>query len=330
MAKLKDIAEKVNVSITTVSRVLNDDPTLSVSAETKHDIFEAAEMIGYKKHLNKRTKEHMRIAIVHWYTESEELNDLYYYSIRLGVEKTLEKEHHIYIRLFQNTKKKPDMKIDGIIAIGKFSMQQMKRLKEWSPNICFVDNVYSLAACDSVIVDFEQAVYNLLFSLIESGHTKIGMLAGEEKVPGTDNVLEDTRIGSFREYMTAKGLFDGRFCFKGSFTVDSGYGMMDYAIRTLQDELPTAFYCANDSIAIGALRALHDHDISVPDRVSIIGFNDSSVAKYVSPSLSTVRVYTELMGETAVSLMKERVFQQRTVAKKVILATEMVNRESSR
>lgn len=329
MAKLKDIAEKVNVSITTVSRVLNDDPTISVSADTKQDIFKAAEQLDYKKHLNKRPKEHMRIAIVHWYTETEELNDLYYYSIRLGVEKILEKEHHTYIRLFQNTKKKPDMKIDGIIAIGKFSKQQMQQLREWNANTCFIDNVYSLTSCDSVIVNFEQAVYSVLSSLTEKEHAKIGMLAGEEQVPGTNYVLEDLRIGRFRDYMTDQDLFDSSFCFKGPFTVDSGYDMMNHAVSTLQEELPTAFFCANDSIAIGALRALHDNAIPVPERVSLIGFNDSSVAKYISPSLSTVRVYTELMGETAVSLLKERIFQQRTVAKKVTLGTELVIRESS-
>src|SRR5699024_12293410 len=87
MATIKDIADKVNVSIATVSRVLNEDPALSVGTETKQRIFDAAELLDYKKHIHKKTKQRMRIAIVHWYTETEELNDLYYYSISLGVEK---------------------------------------------------------------------------------------------------------------------------------------------------------------------------------------------------------------------------------------------------
>src|SRR5699024_181632 len=329
MATIKDIADKVNVSIATVSRVLNEDPALSVGTETKQRIFDAAELLDYKKHIHKKTKQRMRIAIVHWYTETEELNDLYYYSIRLGVEKKLESDKYEYIRLFQNAEKKPSMKIDGIIAIGKFSHRQMKQLKDWSSNICFVDNIHALPSCDSVIADFKQATTGILSHFMERGHAKIGMLAGEEKVPGTSGVLKDPRYEIFRDYMNANELFDKRYCLKGSFTVDSGYDMMENAILS-EDDLPTAFFCANDSIAIGALRALRDHGISVPGRVSIIGFNDSSVAKYVSPSLSTVRVYTEMMGETAVSLMEERIFQQRTVAKKVTLATELVIRESSR
>ncbi|GGK05141.1 LacI family transcriptional regulator [Lentibacillus kapialis] len=330
MATIKDIANKVNVSIATVSRVLNDDPNLSVSPETKQRIFETAEQLAYTKHIHKKTKQRMRIAIVHWYTETEELNDLYYYSIRQGVEKKLESDQYEYIRLFQNVEKKPETKIDGIIAIGKFSHHQMKQLKEWSSHVCFVDNFYALPSYDAVIADFEQAITGLLTHLTEQGHSKIGMLAGEEKVSGTSDVLKDPRYETFRNDMQAKGFFDKTYCFKGFFNVDSGYDMMDRAICTLGDDFPTAFFCANDAIAVGALRALKDHGISVPERVSIIGFNDTSVAKYVSPSLSTVRIYTELMGETAVSLMKERIFQQRTVAKKVTLETELVLRESSR
>ncbi|SDY20768.1 MULTISPECIES: LacI family DNA-binding transcriptional regulator [Salimicrobium] len=328
MATIKDIATNVNVSIATVSRVLNNDPTLSVSPETKQRIFDAAELLDYKKHIHKKTKQHMRIAIVQWYTETEELNDLYYYSIRLGVEKKLEGEGYDYIRLFQNTDNNLNVKVNGIIAIGKFSHEQMKQLEEWCPNICFVDNIRALNSCDSVIADFQQSTQSVLSHFIEEGHSKIGILAGEEKPPGASEVLMDPRYENFRDYMKTQGLFNKNYCFKGAFAVDAGYEMMNQAVSTLQDDLPTAFFCANDSIAIGALRALRDHSISVPERVSLIGFNDSSVAKYISPSLSTVKVYTEMMGETAVSLLKERIFQQRPVAKKVTLGTELIIRES--
>ncbi|MGG3573002.1 LacI family DNA-binding transcriptional regulator [Bacillus gobiensis] len=87
MATMKDIAEKANVSIATVSRVLNHDSTLSVGEEVKKKIFETAEYLNYKKHISKIAKKQLRIAIVQWYTESEELNDMYYYSIRQGAEK---------------------------------------------------------------------------------------------------------------------------------------------------------------------------------------------------------------------------------------------------
>lgn len=89
MVTIKDIAHAAGVSSATVSRVLNQDQAMSVSDETRIKIFTIAEQLGYKKSkkTNKRSKFSHRIAIIEWYTEQEELDDLYYYSIRLGAEK---------------------------------------------------------------------------------------------------------------------------------------------------------------------------------------------------------------------------------------------------
>ena len=88
MATLKDIAKLAKVSQATVSRVLNKDETLSVSQKTKHRILTVADELGYQKHLKTTNSPQVRqkIAIVQWYSQQEELNDLYYYSIRIGIE----------------------------------------------------------------------------------------------------------------------------------------------------------------------------------------------------------------------------------------------------
>ena len=70
----------------------------------------------------------------------------------------------------------------------------------------------------------------------------------------------------------------------GQFTTESGYQMMEQLIQALGDDLPTAFFMASDAIAVGALRSLQEHQIAVPDRVSLISFNDTSIAKYVFPA----------------------------------------------
>jgi LacI family transcriptional regulator len=104
---------------------------------------------------------------------------------------------------------------------------------------------------------------------------------------------------------------------------------MKKAITENGDNLPTAFFVGSDAMAIGCLRALHEEKIQVPERVSIIGVNDISVSKYVIPSLSTVKVYTELMGETAVEMLMERVDSKRVVSKKVMISTKLKLRHSS-
>ena len=103
LATIKDIAEQAGVSSSTVSRVLNYDDTLSVGDDTKKRIFEVAEALDYTKYQKKQSKKQGKLAIVQWYTEKEELDDLYYLSIRLGVEKRAEEMNYDIIRVFQNT-----------------------------------------------------------------------------------------------------------------------------------------------------------------------------------------------------------------------------------
>lgn len=91
MATLKDIASLAEVSIATVSRVLNQDESLSVTEETRHRILTAADELGYTRHQKSGNfkKEKHQIAIIQWVSEEDELDDIYYYNIRLGIEKGL-------------------------------------------------------------------------------------------------------------------------------------------------------------------------------------------------------------------------------------------------
>src|SRR5699024_6398573 len=149
-------------------------------------------------------------------------------------------------------------------------------------------NQHAFPAYDSVVVDFQQATMEAIDHFIKRGHTCIGMLAGKETFEDGSEMPTDPRLQTFRTFMKEKQLYQEKYCFEGSFKADSGYKMMEQAIRELGDDLPTAFFCANDSIAVGALRALHESNITVPGRVEITGFNDASVAKYVYPPLSSV------------------------------------------
>ncbi|MEN1937502.1 LacI family DNA-binding transcriptional regulator [Paenibacillus sp. 102] len=328
MATIKDIAEKAGVSIATVSRVLNNDPLLSVSDETKRKIFEAAEELSYKKRTN-RKKELPKIALVHWYTEEEELNDLYYMSIRLGIEKRCEQQGLKIVKLF-HSQMEDLMKenIQGMIAIGKFSEREIGLFETITKNIVFVDYSPNEELFDSVVVDFEKVTMKVIDYLIEKEHQRIGYIGGREIFKDQTAEIEDPRERAFIKYMKKQELLDEKNIYIGQFSVNDGYSLMKQAIEEQQDQLPTAFFVGNDAMAIGCLRVLHEWKIAVPERVNIIGVNDISISQYLSPALSTVKVYTGLMGETAVDLLMER-FSGRHVAKKVILSTRLNIRESS-
>ena len=329
MATIKEIAEKAGVSSATVSRVLNYDESLSVSDDTKKRIFETAEKLNYSKYQKKKKLKQGKIAIVQWYTEKEELNDLYYLSIRLGVEKKAEEEGYEIVRLFHDSKSDLTADIEGIIAIGKFSEQEIDKLSKWTNNICFVDSNQLSRKLDSVEVDFEQAVTEVVDYLVDK-HQQIGFIGGQESYADQSAAVVDKRHLIFAQLLTEQGLYNEKnFFVADSYHVNDGEKIMQQAIEQLGEELPTAFFVANDALAIGSLRVLQEKGFSIPNDVCIIGFNDASVAKYVFPTLSTVRVETELMGETAFELLLDRISTERTVAKKITLSTDLIIRESS-
>ncbi|MBC2159502.1 LacI family DNA-binding transcriptional regulator [Listeria booriae] len=329
MATMTDIAKLAGVSIATVSRVLNYDETLSASGETRRKIFEIAESLDYTKHKQKATKKTGKIAIVQWNTEEEELNDIYYMSIRIGAENRA-REHGIEISTLYELDKIAQATIDGILAIGKFTLEQVEQLKEIHPHICFVDTDYRLNKYDSVVIDFVQSTREVIDYFIAGGHTNIGFIGAEERSE-IDGSMNDPRSVAYVEYMKERQLYakQNMFVVGGRFDVPSGYEQMKQAIEQLGEELPTAFFVANDPMAIGCLRALSEAGIAVPERVSIVGFNDISVSQYVSPALSTIRVYTEFMGEEGMDMLVERM-NGRKHAKRTILETDLILRESSK
>ncbi|MFX3619190.1 MAG: LacI family DNA-binding transcriptional regulator [Sporolactobacillus sp.] len=329
MATIQDIANKAGVSLATVSRVLNHDETLSVSDSTRKRIFETAELLNYHKHRAKKKKT-LHLAIVQWYSEQEEINDMYYLSIRMACEKYIEENGFNYTRVYHFLDQKNKIPVDGIIAVGKFSPEQVQELTIWSPNLCFVDSDQSSLKHDSVICDFYQATESVIDYFIRQGHERIGMLAGAETFSDQETFISDPREQAFKTILSQKKLYNPAFCYQGRFTAESGHELMNRALTEWGDNMPTAFFAANDSMAIGAIKALNEHQIAVPDQVSIVGFNDIILAKYVSPSLSTVKIHTDLMGEHAVRLLKDQITNSRQTSIKLVVSTDLILRESSK
>jgi LacI family transcriptional regulator len=327
MATIKDIADQAGVSPATVSRVLNYDNELSVSAETKEKIFKTAEALNYTKHKKKNQVENGRIRLIQWFDTEEELEDLYYLAIRLGIEN---KTEELGIRLLKESFDSISQeKVDGAIALGKFDGQQIAQLKKTQPHLLFVDFDGLSAGVDSLVVDFQQAVDLVVDSFVAAGHQKIGIFSGIEFTKGSRKEIEDPRLTLFKERLTRLKLYDEGYHITAPFTVEEGYQAMKLYLEG-NPTLPTALFASSDALAIGALRALQEKQIRVPEDISLIGFNDVSVAKYVYPTLSTIKVHTEWMGELAVTTLLELIKSPAPVPRKVTIATELIQRDSTK
>lgn len=329
-ATLKDIAKEVGVSLATVSRVLNKDLSLSVSDDTRKRIFDVAEQLQYSK--NKRrtvSTERKRLAIVQWYSESKEQDDLYYMSVRMGIEQRGQQKQFEVTRIFQNHLQELGSDVDAIIAVGKFSPQQVSSMAAVTDNLVFVDDDQFEAGYDSVVTDFRLATEKVVDYFWQRNLHQIGFIHGSEMT--TDHQLEviDQRMLGFRSAMERRHAYEPKLVFKGDYTSESGFKMMKKAIQTLGDQLPEAFFVANDPMAAGALKALQSGGIKVPERVKLFSFNNTSLATFIYPELSSVNVDTELMGATAVDLVVSRLAGRKTT-KRVELGTSLIERASTK
>lgn len=332
MATIKDIAQKAGVSSATVSRVLNYDSTLSVSDEKRKLILEIAEELEYSTPRKRRAragKKKLRIGLIHWYTVQQELEDPYYMSIRIGIEKTCIENNMDIFKVYdpENYDFSQLEQVDGLIAIGKYDNKQIETFLNVTEYLVFVDSSPQEQDFDSIVIDFEKAVVNAIKALVKNGHKHIGYIGGREYVGPERIPLGERRELIFREYMKSINMLDEKEIYIGSFVAESGYQLMKKAISNSKN-LPTAFFIASDSMAIGALRALHEADLKVPDDISLIGFNDIPTSKYTVPPLATVRVHKEFMGETAVEMLLERIVKKRVIPKKVVIPTKLIVRES--
>ncbi len=333
MATIKDIAKLAKVSPATVSRVLNHDKTMSAGTGTKQRIFKAAHHLNYTKTPQRATKKaaHKTIALIEWYTEQQELNDLYYFSLREGIEKTAKKLGYRITRLFHTDPLEKAADCAGILALGKFSSEQIKQLGRLSDNIVFVDSNTLAQGYSCVLPDFSTGVAAALHHFLAMGQTKIGMLAGEEHTSDSKESLLDPRFTTFKKILTADQRYDPHYVFVGEFTLDAGYHMMQAALSDLKHDLPQAFFMANDSLAVGALRALQEQKIQIPQEISIISFNDSSLAQFAYPRLSSVHVYTAEMGASAVTLLNAQLKRSGEIfiPKMITHGVKLILRDSS-
>ena len=334
MATIKDIAAKADVSITTVSRILNHDDTLSVSDETKLRVLVAAEELEYvtlrqRKQKRKGTKR-LTFAIVEWYSYSALIEDPYYLYLMTTVEKQLAKENIDsvkFINIDGSFVPSVDIKIDAIIAIGRFNLPQIEKIAQFSQYIVFLDSCPDATRFDSILLNTELGTKLALDHLYNLNHRRIAYIGG--KVIGdTGGQGRDMRKTTYLEYTQEKGIFDSSMIFEGErLSYNEGFAQTTILLeRTIR---PSAIFCANDATATGVLSRLSQEKIRVPEDISVVGFNDQSSAKFLSPPLTTVHVPMSFIAQNAVDILKNRIHGTYTLPRKIYIPTYLQVREST-
>lgn len=327
MASIRDIAKQAGVSPGTVSRVLNEDPTLSVADSTRARILETAKALEY----HKAERVNRQVQIITYASRRREMADPFHRELRLAIEAEIKKLNLTLkktLRIEAGFKKQDlqDVKKAGaVLVIGHFSTEALKEIYRHNPNMVVINNQQVPDYIDAVYSDLEQAMFQLLNQIRETHpNGKIAYYGGlreERSLNGQETLVDDAR---YHAYLTwCKQFHEASNAHLIGWAREDGFEAV-----TKTDTLPDVLIAGNDMVAIGLIQGLQQRGISIPKEVGVIGFNDLDVNQYVTPSLTSVRIDIEQFGKSAVLMAKERIQNVRQSAMHIVIQTKQIERQS--
>lgn len=313
MATLKDIAEKTGVSVSAVSRVLNMDDTISVAADTRRRIFDAARELGYKstKQKNKaeNTGANLKMGIAQMFEMEQVMEDVYYLYMKTALEEACFGKNIETTSLFRNSQGNFVMNgsgsLDGIFAIGSFTKEEIESFHKYTDNIVFVDSTPDDEKYYAAVPNFHLGVRQALSRFISAGHEKIGFIGSHFTLQETRDLILDERLYYFKNILTEKGIYNQEFVLDSDMNSKSAYDVLTAFFKEAK-EYPTAIFVSSDAMVQGVIKAVTGAGLSVPDDISLITFNDTLLSQNAMPPLSSVRVLQREIADAAVRSMEEQ------------------------
>ncbi len=326
---ITDVAKKAGVSISTVSRVLNNTAGYSVKQETRERVLEAVRELGFRPNDLARgllLKKSRIIGLV-----IPDISNPYYSEVSLGMEATaLEFGYSV---IFCNTSRKTEKlehyvdvllqkRADGIIFAGGGTdfAPVSQPLLDFNVEVAVIGRHH--LPFPSVQIDNVAAARDATSHLVELGHRSIAFISGPLNLTSVQDRLAGYRTGLQRGGIDR----DDRLVREGDFQSEGGYSA---ALSLLQGEpWPTAIFAANDRMAIGVMAPAADLGLKVPDDLSVVGFDDISMASFTRPTLTTVAIPGYEVGASAMRLMMRLVAGEEW-SQVTWLPTNLVVRDSS-
>ena len=333
MATIKDVAETAQVSISTVSHVVNG--TRFVSKDLRLRVENAMQQLGYRPNALARSLRRGRTGTIGLVIpdnanlffaeiarEIEELGFQNGYSVILcNTDDDPQKEIAYTTTLLEK-------KVDGIIFISAGGSEEilLRVLKAHMP-VVLVDREARVDT-DMILLDHVAGGFLAGQYLVRLGHRRLACISGAIQLPPSSQRVE----GFLAALHEARVPFDMNNLVSGDFRYISGERCMDQLLNQGPTR-PTAVFACNDLMAIGAIRSAHSHGLNVPQDISIIGFDDIPLAQAISPALTTIaQPVAELAKRPVEFLIKQIQARENnsnnTVTQRIILAPKLVERDS--
>ena len=331
-----DIAKEAEVSPSAVSLALNNKS--GISAEVRQKIISVAANLGYKGipdqlNLNRNITIKLLKIAKHGHIVNERHNAFiteYMEGIETGVRirrYKLEVSFYNKVPIEEIISNQKETTADGLIVLGtELNAHELNFFTELKIPIVFIDTYFPLSVYDCIDMDNVDGVFKAVQYLYNNGHRNIGLVKSSY----------DTRNFRMREYGFREAMeyfslpvqeklipnvdptFDGAMNDMGKYLDKSG-------------SLPSAFFCMNDIIAYGCIRALRNRGIRIPEDISIIGFDDLPSSSLSEPPLTTIRVSTQRIGYRALEKLSERIISHsEEVPENILISGRLIVRDSVR
>lgn len=320
-----DIAELARTSKSTVSRYLNGG---NIKASTAQAIDEAIRKLNYSPNINARrlvTNKTNVIGVV-----LDDISNPYYSEVLSGIQTVAGKNNYVcsFYSRTSNNKEESDYlslfregHIDGLI-LGTFRVRdekQVAQLAESGYPIVLIGDCAENKNIDCVDVDNKQGTIDEVKYLHALGHREIAYLRGPRHMSGAN-----FRAEGFVKGMKACGL-DPKMMADVEWTVKGGY---DATKKLLAEHKFTALLCSNEYCAYGAITALRDEGIRVPEDISVAAFDDGTLAQFTEPSITTVKQPFKNLGEMAVKHLVDILANDSTAKTSILLHPQLIERAS--
>lgn len=324
-----DVAREANVSMATVSRVVNANQ--NVKPATRKKVLKVIEELGYRPNAVARglaSKKTTTVGVI-----IPDISNSMYAELARGIEDiaTMYRYNIILSNSDQNENKELQLletmlgkQVDGIVFMSDVISSELLYEMQRSPTpIVLAGSIDESAAIASVNIDYYGAAYEVVKKFIDNGHKKIAFVSG----PFTSRINKAYKLKAYREALTDAGIeFDENLVVECNNTYDEGIE----AAKTLAAFEPTAYFVSNDEMSIGVLHGLGELGKTIPEDAEVISYENSKLARMARPTLTSVAFPLYDIGAVSMRLLTKYMNDEEIEEKQVILPYRIEERQSTK
>ncbi|ABO68060.1 MULTISPECIES: catabolite control protein A [Geobacillus] len=325
-----DVAREANVSMATVSRVVNGNP--NVKPSTRKKVLEAIERLGYRPNAVARglaSKKTTTVGVI-----IPDISSIFFAELARGIEDiaTMYKYNIILSNSDQNKDKELHLlntmlakQVDGILFMGgTITEEHVAEFQKSSVPIVLAATIEPNETIPSVNIDYEQAAFEAVTYLLERGNRRVAYVTGP-----TDDPINQRKLAGYRRALEEHGVpYDEELVVEGDNSYDSGLEAYEKIAELA--ERPTAVFAGTDEMALGIIHSAQDQGVRVPDELEVVGFDNTRLATMVRPRLTTVVQPMYDIGAVAMRLLTKYMNKEHVDNHIVVLPHRLEVRESTK